>query len=144
MTPKIVQVKLSNTDLDVQDGGGLKFYAAKGLRRIEFRLDAASALVWSTTLGKPAFFIAKSTTPQNPLSPPQVIDDGKTLVVNNAHFNVSTVGEIVYVLTAAKPDPSQTDGYRYYQTTVSNPDAPRKAGVRTIDNPVIINKREGG
>ena len=139
MTPKVVNVKLKNNFLSV--GPALEFRPAQGLRRIEFRLDPASALIWPEGSAHPnrmAFHVVQSNTKKDPLTPPAIVDGEKTLVVNNAHFDLSTHGDIVYALCAAEPVAS--GGFRYYYSAIVDFTQPRSGGMRPIDNPVIINK----
>jgi len=139
MTPKVVNVKLAGTMLSV--GPSLQFDPAKGLRRIEFRLDPASKLVWAEGNDHPnrhAFTVVQSNTKKDPLTAQPPIDGGKTLVVNNAHYDEGTAGDIVYALCAAEPIAS--GGFRYYYTGIVDFTQPRSGGMRPIDSPVIINK----
>ena len=106
MTPKVVNVKLAGTMLSV--GPPLQFDPAKGLRRIEFRLDPASKLVWAEGNDHPnrhAFTVVQSNTKKDPLTAQPPIDGGKTLVVNNAHYDEGTA--VTSSTPYAPPSPSR-------------------------------------
>ena len=142
-SPKIVKVTLVDGNLNVEDAGSLKFSPAKGIRNIQWHLSGKGLEHASFPKGPnapPAF--QQLTGPPGVLTDIAVIAD-RILSVDNRHFNLASVDEYIYQLRARVPDANQPGGYTYYTTTsVIGRPATGAQGVRTINNPVIINKRE--
>ena len=141
MSEKHVKVTVKNGAVDIADGGGLKFDPAKGTRTIFWELGGTEGWFFPKNHpGKPAFTWVDSPD-DGIFSDPVICADDRTLVMDDYHFNLASKGDFVYMLRVARV--ISGGGYEYLTSTYDQFRQIRRAdkmGIRTINNPVIINK----